>query len=529
MTPVLRLENITKTYDLNPVLRSVCLEVEAGEIHGLVGENGSGKTTLLNILTGSPAIRETGGYQGSIILNDQRLEIISPHQALGLGIGMVHQESALLPGLTIGQNIKLGRENLMPSTRFLGNNLSLIDNARDEAQARAIMGRLGLDVNMGLKSGGLPINIRHLVELAREFSRQDLRVLVLDEPTTYLGTEDARCFRQVLQEIAGNGTAIIFVSHRLEEVLEVCHSVTVLRDGKVTANLKRDDPGFTLDGITLAMVGQAAVKVGRRSAPARGPMMMRFEDFTVDMPGEAIKCLNLEVYQGEILGLAGLSGHGKLALGNGVSGLFPAAGRVKLQDSYIDVGSETSVTRAGVCFLHDDRRRVGLLWERSVMENILFAATQQKNRFLKRNFLKFPHGPLSLVDWKVGAEYTRRCIKRFDIKCQSINQPVKFLSGGNQQKVCLARVVALEPKVLFIAEPTRGIDVGAKQAVLDALRDINQETGTTIVCASSELGDLKQLCHRIVVMHEGEVAGQYPPETSDAEFTRAFSGRRTEN
>jgi simple sugar transport system ATP-binding protein len=399
MTTVLRLENISKSYGLNPALNRVCMEVQAGEIHGLVGENGSGKTTLLNILIGNPVIRETGGYQGSIFLDGKRVKIDSPYQALSLGIGMVHQECALLPGLTVGQNIRLGREYLMPATRFLGKDLALVDRRRDDAQAKACLHKMGVELEPGLKPGSLPVNIKHYIELARELSRQDLRVLVLDEPTAGLSIEDARRLRPVLQEILGRDTAIIFVSHRLEELLEVCQSITVLRDGQIEASLRQGNPSFTVESITFAMVGHTAAQKARKSAQPCGPAILRFEDFAVDMPGDAIRRLNLEVRQGEILGLAGLSGHGKAALGYGLMGMCPTSGRVMMGDCELDLASVADVNRAGICCLPDDRRRSGLLGERSVMENIIFTAAQQKNRFLKRKFKKLLSGRSA---WSIG-------------------------------------------------------------------------------------------------------------------------------
>lgn len=525
MTIALKLDNISKNFGPNPALKSVNLEVSAGEIHGLVGENGSGKSTLLNILIGHPVIRDSGGYTGNILLDGKKLEIKSPRQAIEAGIGMVHQEFALLPGFTVGQNIKLGRENLVPFTsKLLPKNLALINKTKDYAQAGADLQRLGVKMDPRVRPANLPVNLRQYVELAREISRQDLRVLVLDEPTATLGREDATHLMSLLNELASGGTAIIFVSHKLEEVLAISQNITVLRDGEVVTRVSHTDKEFRLDSIALAMLGKGAGEIKRRSNPNTGSTVLKFEDWKVEMPGETIKSLNLEVNQGEILGIAGLSGHGKMALGYGLMGMFPTSGRVLVGEQELDTTQPYSVIAKGIYFLPDDRRQTGLLLERSILENIIFTAAQHKRRFLKYHL-----GPLSTIDWRAAQQYAINSVKKLNIHCQNIHQAVELLSGGNQQKVCLARALAFEPKVLFAAEPTRGIDVGAKQAILETLLNMNQEFGTSIVCISSELGDLKQICDRIVVMYEGEIFGEFSPHNDDSEFALAFSGKRLAN
>lgn len=522
MSIALQLENISKYFGPIPALKSVNLEVSAGEIHGLVGENGSGKTTLLNILIGNSVIQESGGYEGSVFLDGKRVEIKSPRRATELGLGMVHQEFALLPDLTVAQNIKMGRENLIPLTRrLLGKNLASIDKKKDSAEACAVLKRLGVDLDARIKTAGLSGNLKQYVELAREIGKNDLRVLILDEPTATLNTEDAGRLMPIINALAVRGTAIIFVSHRLEEVLSICHRVTVLRDGEVVAGFNREDQDFSIDSITLAMVGRKVVEAKRNAKSAPGPVLMQFENFRVDMPGDAIKNFSLQVHQGEILGIAGLSGHGKLALGYGLMGTYPTAGRVLIDGRELEPTRLASMIAGDIYFLTEDRREAGLLLDRSIVENIIFTAAHRKHKFLR-----FSLGPLSMVDRKSSEEYAQRSVKRFDIRCRNIHQKVRFLSGGNQQKVCLARAVALEPRVLLVAEPTRGVDIGAKQAILEALLDINREKGTTVVWVSSELAEMKQICDRIVVMYEGEVFDEFPPHTPDSEFSLAFAGKR---
>lgn len=519
---MLRVEGLSKSFGDNRVLSSVDLEVGDGEIHGLVGENGSGKTTLLNILMGHPVIRQTGGFSGRISLEGKAVELRSPGEAIQAGLGMVHQEFALLPGLTVAQNIQLGRENLHPlSRRILGQSLAAVDRKKDSAEAAALLRRLGLDLDTSIRSDDLSVNLKQYVETAREIGRGRLRVLILDEPTAALDGEDARRLLSIIEEIARQGVGIIFVSHRLDEVLGICHRITVLRDGEVAADLRRGDRDFALDAVALAMVGRSLGGTKRDTRPAPGPEIMRFEDFAVDMPGEPIRRLNLNVRRGEIAGIAGLAGHGKLALGYGLMGAHPARGRVLLDRERLDIGSPAGVLARGICFLPDDRRRAGLLLDHSVVENIIFTAAQHKDRFLKLRL-----GPLSTIDWKASRQYAQESVERLDIRCRDLRQPVDQLSGGNQQKVCLARAIALEPRVLMVAEPTRGVDIGAREAILEALLRMNEEQGTSILYVSSELAELKQVCDRILVMYEGEILAELPPQAPDLEFSLAMGGKR---
>ncbi len=522
MPVMLRVESLSKSFGANRVLKSVDLEVGAGEIHGLVGENGSGKTTLLNILIGHPIIRQTGGFSGRISLDGRAFQLRSPGEAMTAGVGMVHQEFAILPGLTIAQNIQLGRENLHPlSRRFLGPSLASIDQSQDSADASALLKRLGVDVDTSIRSDDLSVNLKQYIEIAREIGRKRLRVLILDEPTAALDGEDARRLLSIIREIAEQGVGIIFVSHRLEEVLSVCQRITVLRDGEVAADMRRGDADFALGAVALAMVGRSLAGTKRGTRPDPGPVLMRFEGFAVDMPGEPIRSLSLDLRRGEIVGIAGLAGHGKLALGHGLMGSHPTRGRVLVDGRPLDTGSSPRVLAQEVCYLPDDRRGAGLLLDRSIEENIIFTAAQHKQRFLKLRL-----GPLSTIDWKASRRYAQESVQRLDIRCRDPRQRVEQLSGGNQQKVCLARAFALEPRVLLVAEPTRGVDIGARQAILEALLRMNEDQGTSIIYISSELAELKQICDRILVMYEGEVLAELPPHAPDSEFSLALGGER---
>lgn len=521
MDSLLRLHNISKKFNHQEVLKSINLEVKAGEIYGLLGENGAGKSTLLNILFGRTVIRETGGYSGEIYFNGKRISIKNSHDAIQLGIGMVHQEFALIPDMTVADNIKLGRERVFPLTeRLLGKNLALIDKEKNHQEAQAVLKELGVNIDTRLKVRNLSVNFKQFIELAREISKEHLQLLILDEPTAALGQEDAAKLLSILRELSQQDIAIILVSHRLEEVISVCHRITVLRDGELAASFNRDE--FDLKRIAESMVGGEIEQVQPQKRELGESVIMKFVDFSVDMPGEAIRKVNLKVIKGEILGIAGLSGHGKLALGNGALGIYPSSGQLLINGCPVNISDSAEAINQGIYLLPEERREAGLLLDHSVLENIIFSAVQQNNRFLKRFF--FPC--ISLVDKKKSCDYVQAIIKALDIRCKNLHQKVGLLSGGNQQKVCLARAIAMEPLVLFIAEPTRGIDIGGKEIILEVLLNINRDLGTTLIVASSELGELRRICDRIVVMYEGQIYTILPADCDDMELVVALSGKR---
>ncbi|KUG05110.1 ribose abc transport system, atp-binding protein rbsa [hydrocarbon metagenome] len=520
---MLKISGISKSFGQQEVLKSVDLDIMPGEIHGLVGENGAGKSTLLNILFGRDIIRNTGGYSGEIYVDEKKVNIYTPRDALELGIGMVHQEFALIPHMSISENIRIGREYTNQlSEKILGSELALIDKKRNQAEAGKVLQNLGVDPDVNLKIIDLSISLKQFVELAREISRDNLKLLVLDEPTAVLGREDSAAFLKIITDIAHKGTAIIFISHRLEEVVAVCQRITVLRDGKIVDVYQEEQ--FDINRIAESMIGHSLTKTSRTRGILKEKPIMRFHNFAVAMPGEQIEEFNVNLYQGEILGVAGLSGHGKLALGKGIMGIYPTAGQVTVDERILDTSNPADALTQGIYYVPDDRRETGLLMDHSIMENIIFTAVQQK-----ASFLKYPcFGLMSTIDYPSSTTYTKDCIKTLDIRCQNIHQKVGTLSGGNQQKVCLARAMAMEARILIVSEPSRGIDIGAKARILESLLQINRELGTAIIISSSELDELKYLCDRIVVMYEGKNFGIFSPNDDDLTFAMAFSGKRKE-
>lgn len=522
MSNILEIINLSKNYHGSPALKNVNLSVKAGEIHGLVGANGSGKSTLMNILFGHQIIHETGGYQGQIRHRGSLVQIKNCSEAISLGIGMVHQEFALIPNLTISENIKLGREITNRFTdRLFGYKYSFVDKKRNNEQAAQILNKLGLKIDVGILVGHLSTNIKQFVEVARETGRQDLNLLLLDEPTATLNKGDAQQLLSVLRELAQSGVAVLFVSHRLEEIKQICDRVTVFRDGQVVSRYKQEELSIT----TLArdMIGHLVTKAYAPDRAICTSEAILFRNFSVDMPGEAIKEMNLAVYKGEILGLTSLSGHGKLALGYGVMGLYPTAGEVIYEGRKLPwMNARTNILK-GIYVLPDDRQTLGMLLEHSVEDNIIFTGNQVKNLFARQ----LPRPFSGFLDHRMSRRYVMKLVQDFDIKCTGVKQKIKELSGGNQQKVCLARALTVQPQLLFVAEPTRGIDISAKEKILQMLIEINRNQQTTIVMASSELDELKRICDRIAILVEGRIYKILSPDVSDIEFGLALAGEES--
>lgn len=522
MDKIIDIKKLSKKYGNNYALKDVDLQIKEGEIHGLIGANGSGKSTLMNILFGNSVISESGGYSGEIFIGGEKRKINNTLASIKSGIGMIHQEFALIGDMNIAENIKITRENLLNSAeKVLGSDLAYVNEHKDHQESKEILNKLGIDIDTYGKVLNLSTNMKQFIEIAREVSKKDLKLLMLDEPSAVLNKEDSNTLLEIIKDIAKKGTSIIFVSHRLEEITQICHRVTVLRDGEVVSRYNKEE--FHIEKIAEDMIGHKVVKVYKEKKELKEENIVEFNKFSVHMPGDRIKDIDLTVKKGEILGITSLAGHGKLGLGYGIMGVHKTEGTVNYKEDKLALKNSRKIIQKGIYMISDDRKSLGLLMDHSVRDNIVFAALQNNNKFLKR----IPLLNLSILNKKESEEYVEKCIEDFNIKCSSLNQKVRELSGGNQQKVCVARAIALEPELLFVAEPTRGVDVGAKERILDMLLKINDENSTTVVIASSELEELKRVCDRIVVMYEGKIFDILDPKRSEKVFALALSGERS--
>ena len=520
---VLKMEGITKEYFGNKVLKGVELKVRPGEIHALMGENGAGKSTLMNILFGMPVIHSTGGFGGTIEFNGAPVNIENPHKAMELGIGMVHQEFMLIPGFTVAENVKLGREisTETVASSIFGKSLEKLDKPAMAEDTRVALNTIGLGVEDYARVAGMPVGYMQFIEIAREIDKTGIKLLIFDEPTAVLTETEADRLLETMRVIASKGIAIIFITHRINEVIEVTDSMTVLRDGTFVERLETKNT--TATRIAELMIGRQVEKlVDDMEEDTRKisdeDIMLSLKDFHVDMPGEKVKGIDLKLRRGEILGIGGLAGQGKVGVPNGILGLYPAAGEIEFDGQKIDPSKLGDALHKGIAFVSEDRRGVGLLLNESIEQNIIFTALQVQGKFLKK------YGPFSQVDSKATKQHALDMIKALDIRCTGPEQYAGRLSGGNQQKVCLARAITMEPKLLVVSEPTRGIDIGAKKLVLELLAKMNREQGMTIIMVSSELNELRSLCDRIAIVSDGKLTGIFAPDASDAEYGLAMSG-----
>ncbi|KAF0196608.1 MAG: ribose transport system ATP-binding protein [Bacillota bacterium] len=513
------MKGISKQYAGNRVLKNVSLQLKPGEIHAVLGENGAGKSTLMNILFGMSVIHSTGGYEGEILIDGQPIEVKSPYDAMNLGIGMVHQEFMLIPGFTITENIKVNREITKHNvvSRLFGSALKSLDMDAMNKDARKALDTVGMNIDEWVKVAGLPVGYMQFVEIAREIDKSNVKVLVFDEPTAVLTESEASTLLNAMKAIAESGIAILFITHRLDEVMTAADNITVLRDGELVRTLKKQDTNtFQLAEL---MVGREIQKLDRGEVNiSNSDVALSVRGLRVLMPGEEVRKVDLDVYQGEILGIGGLGGQGKIGIANGIMGLYPAIGEVVIKGAKLALSDTRAAYHAGLAFVSEDRRGVGLLLDSSIELNIAFTAMQMKDKFLKK------FGLFSQVDSSAIRQHALKMIKGLDIRCTGPTQLTRRLSGGNQQKVCIARALAIDPTILFVSEPTRGIDVGAKKLVMETLVKLNKELGMTIIMTSSELAELRSVCDRIVIICHGQVEGILSPDDSDVDYGLMMSG-----
>jgi len=520
---VLKMDNISKEYYGNKVLKNVRLHVAPGEIHALMGENGAGKSTLMNILFGMSVIHSTGGYEGTIEFDGQPVTIDSPQKAMELGIGMVHQEFMLIPGFTVTENIKLGREISSPTiaSKVFGKSMEKLDKEAMAKGARTALDTIGLNISEDELVRGMPVGYMQFIEIAREIDKTGMKLLIFDEPTAVLTESEADRLLETMKILSQKGIAIIFITHRIDEVIRVTNSMTILRDGTFVEHLQTKDTSAV--EIAQMMVGRKVEKLvdevdeDHRNVK-EDDILLRLKDFRVEMPGERVCGVNLELRRGEILGIGGLAGQGKVGIPNGILGLYESSGEIEFDGEKINPSNLGDALKKHIAFVSEDRRGAGLLLEESIEQNIVFTAMQVDNAFLKN------YGLLKLYDSKKANEHAKAMIEQLDIRCTGPEQFAGRLSGGNQQKVCLARAITMNPKLLVVSEPTRGIDIGAKKLVLELLAKMNREQGMTIIMVSSELNELRSLCDRIAIVSDGKIAGIFSPEDSDAEYGMAMSG-----
>jgi inositol transport system ATP-binding protein len=493
------MRGISKRFPGVQALDNVDLEVAPGEIHALLGENGAGKSTLLKILSGAQK-----PDAGTIDFAGGEISLASPHDAQKLGIVTIYQEFTLAPNMTIAENVFIGRE---PGPR------PFVSWRKMAAETRAITDRLGLPVRPMALVRDLSVAEQQMVEIARALSMRS-RLIVMDEPTSALSTTEVQKLFRIVRDLKRDGLSIIFVTHRLEEVLELCDRYTVLRDGKQVGSGRVADA--TIDGIIRSMVGrQVSALFAHREAAEPGPVALEVQGLTrrgnaQDPHASVLADVALSVRRGEILGIAGLVGAGRTETARAIFGADPFdSGTVRVDGEPVAIRTPQDAIRHGIGLVPEDRKQQALFLSLAVRMNISMAALGRLTRW---RFLVDETAESAMVD-----EYRRV----LNIRMAGPEQLVINLSGGNQQKVVLARWLALRPKVLIVDEPTRGIDVGAKVEVHNLLFEMAR-SGIAIIAISSELPEILAISDRILTMREGRVTGEVRRDAASEEMLMAM-------
>jgi rhamnose transport system ATP-binding protein len=483
--PIVSLRGVAKSFGAVRAVIDGTIDLFAGEAHALLGENGAGKSTLVKILAG---VHEPD--DGEVLLDGRRVSLPAPAAARDAGLAVIYQEPALFPDLSVAENIFMGRQPLVAGRR--------IDRRRMLADAAELFGRLGVPLDPGRICRGLSIADQQLVEIAKALSLE-ARVIVMDEPTAALSaTEVARLF-EVVRTLRASGSAVLFISHRLEEVFEICQRVTVMRDGRHVLTSALD--GMTTDDLVRAMVGRAMEErtAGERSAP--GQTVLTVERLTRE---GVFTDVSLQVRAGEIVALAGLVGSGRSEVARAIFGIDRYdAGRVEVGGRELKKASPTAAMAAGIGFVPEDRRQQGLVMGMSVQQNVALASL---GRLRKGGLVRSAAERAFASDWAV----------RLNLKYGRLTDPVLQLSGGNQQKVVLAKWLGRGPALLIVDEPTRGIDIATKAEVHRLLVQLASD-GVAILVISSELPEVLYIGDRILVMREGRLTAELRHEGATEE------------
>ena len=488
--PLLVLDRVRKSFGAVHALEDGSLELFAGEVHGLVGENGAGKSTLVKILAGVYQ-RDGGSFQ----IDGREVSFTSPEQARDSSIAVIYQEPTLFPDLSVAENVFIGRQPLRKGRR--------IDRRAMSCRVEELLGNLGVRLDPRSSARGLSIADQQIVEIVKALSL-DARIIVMDEPTAALSAYEVERLFRVIETLRASGAAVLFISHRLkEEVLVICGRVTVMRDGRRI--FTRPAEGLCVDELVRAMVGREIVERSGDARGARGPEVLEVQHLTRE---GYFSDISFTVRSGEIVALAGLVGAGRSEVARAVFGIDRYdAGSVRMSGLPLRARSPAASMAAGIGFVPEDRRQQGLVLDTAISGNVAMASLRELSH-------------LGLIRRASESRFARPWATRMQIKYRRLEQPVSTLSGGNQQKVVLAKWLSRRPKLLIVDEPTRGIDVATKTEVQRLLMDLAAQ-GVAILMVSSELPEVLRVADRILVMREGRLVAELDHDAATEESIMA--------
>lgn len=484
MSPILELRGITKQFPGVLANDNINLTVEKGEIHALLGENGAGKSTLMNILYGLYKPTE-----GEIFINDQKVEISGPMDAIRQGIGMVHQHFMLIPVLTVTENVMLGEETLRSGF--------LLDRKTVAGRIREISQKYGLQVNPDAYIKDLPVGIQQRVEIIKVLYRQ-ANILILDEPTAVLTPQEVEELFGIIKSLVTQGVSLIFITHKLKEVLAVADRITVIRRGRTVGTTTPAEA--TSQSLAELMVGRAVELIVRKKTASPGEVVLSVENLVVrdDQGHLAVKGVSFEVKAGEILGIAGVQGNGQTELVRALTGLgHPESGTIKIAGHNVNHASPRKITELGVAHVPEDRQRDGLVLKFPIKDNMM----------LNTYYSNFARG--IVIDEAKVNKNAAQLVQEFDVRTPGIEVEAGNLSGGNQQKVIVAREFSRPIKLLIASQPTRGLDVGSIEYIHSRIIQKRDE-GAAVLVVSTELDEIRALSDRIAVMFEGKIMDILP-------------------
>ena len=479
----IEMKGIDKAFGTNQVLKNAGFELRDGEIHALMGENGAGKSTLMKILTGVYT-RDAG----TVTVDGQEVVYKSPQEAEKAGIVFIYQELNVLFDLTVEENLFMGKE----ITKAFG----VCDKKAMRQKAQDIMDKMGVNIPVNAVMSDLSVGQQQMVEICKALM-VNAKVLIMDEPTAALTESETEVLFQVIESLKKKGVSIVYISHRMEEIFRLCDRITILRDGQYVGTENIRD--ITMDGVVQMMIGR---EIGERY-PQRdvtiGEEVIRVEGLTHE---KLFRDVSFSVRAGEVLGVSGLMGAGRTEIMQAIFGNLPTvSGKIFIEGKEIHIKNPKQAIEAGIGFITEDRKTEGLLLEKSIAENIELCNLEKVSK-------------KTVLSKAKGAALVKRGIEEFRIRCFGPDHECHNLSGGNQQKVVLAKWIYTDPKILILDEPTRGVDIGAKKEIYSVINDMAAK-GVAVIMVSSELPEILGMSDRIMVVHEGQVTGIIDGKTAD--------------